>query len=98
VRRAAKFGLTGACLGFFIALTLVGVAYYLNSHHISYNLDALYQLLVPASMALMATERAAGFAQVAIIFGVALSNAILYAIVFSVLGLIWAPRRPKSQV
>lgn len=83
--------MVGAGLGFCVALALSALAYYLNnSHTVIYNLETIYLLLAPTSLVLMATEHATPSAQVMVVLIFALSNSILYTIVFFMIGLIWA--------
>ena len=82
--------MVGAVLGFCVALSLALLAYYLNSYRILYHLDNLYLLLAPTSVILMATEHATPSAQVMVVLIFALSNSILYAIIFFIIGLISA--------
>ena len=90
MKQAKHFGMVGAALGFCVALILTALAYYLNSHRIVYHLDTLYLVLAPTSLVLMLTEHATPSAQVMVILIFALSNSVLYAIVFSLIGLICA--------
>jgi hypothetical protein len=92
MKQAKKFAAVGACIGFGVALFLAGLAYYLNWHHINYHLDALYELLAPPSLMLMATETANPLAEIVIVLIFATSNAVLYAIGFFLVGLIWVPK------
>ena len=89
MKQAKHFGMIGAGLGFCVALALAALAYYLNSHRILYHLDNLYLLLAPTSVILMATEHATPSAQAMVVLIFALSNSILYAIIFFIIGLIW---------
>ena len=89
MKQAKQFGVVGAALGFCVALVLAALAYYLNSHGIVYHLDTLYLLLTPTSLILMATEHATPSAQAMVVLVFACSNSILYAIVFSVIGIVW---------
>ena len=90
MKQGKHFGVVGAALGFCVALVLAALAYYLNSHGSIYNLDTLYLVLAPTSLILMATEHASPSAEAMIVLIFALSNSILYAIVSSLVGLIWA--------
>jgi O-antigen/teichoic acid export membrane protein len=93
MKQAKKFGVVGAWVGFCMALILAGLAYYLNLRQVHYNLDALYELLAPPSLMLMATETAGPLAQIAIVLIFATSNAALYGIGFFLIGLVWVPKR-----
>jgi len=95
MRQAKHFGAVGAALGFGIALVLTALAYYVNSHGITYPLKTLYLVLAPTSIILMATEHATPSAQAMVVLIFALSNSMLYAIVFSLIGLIWAAKKPN---
>jgi hypothetical protein len=90
MKQAKHFGMVGAALGFCIALILAALAYYLNSHGIVYHLDTLYLVLAPTSLVLMATEHATPSAQAMVVLIFALSNSVLYGIMFSLIGLISA--------
>jgi hypothetical protein len=67
MKQAKHFGVVGAVLGFFVALVLAALAYYLNSHGIIYHLDKLYLALAPTSLILMATEHATPSAQAMVV-------------------------------
>ena len=95
MRQAKHFGIVGAALGFGVALVLAALAYYVNSHGITYHLETLYLALAPTSLILMATEHAIPSAQAMVVLIFALSNSMLYAIVFSLIGRIWAAKKPN---
>jgi len=95
MRQAKHFGVVGAALGFGVALVLTALAYYVNSHGITYRLDTLYLVLAPTSVILMATEHATPSAQAMVVLIFAISNSMLYAIIFSLVGLIWAAKKPN---
>ena len=90
MKQAKRFSKVGAVMGFCVALALALLAYYLNSNRILYHLDNLYLFLAPTSVILMSTEHATPSAQVMVVLIFTLSNSILYAIIFFIIGLISA--------
>lgn len=87
--KAKKFALIGAGVGFCLALFMSEFAYYANSHHLAYDLSLLYLCLAPTSILLIATERVTPSAVATIVLIFALSNGLIYGIVFLVIGKIW---------
>jgi hypothetical protein len=87
--RAKKLGLIGAGVGFCLALFMSEFAYYVKTHHLTYDLSLLYLCLAPTSYVLVVTERATPLAAVVIILIFALSNALIYGLLFLVIGKIW---------
>jgi len=87
--RAKKSGLIGVGIGLCLALCMSAFAYYANSHHLGYDLSVLYICLAPTSIVLMAGERATASAVTMIVLIFALSNAVIYGVVFLVIGKIW---------
>jgi len=87
--KAMKLGLIGLGVGFCLALFMSEFAYYVNSHHLAYDLSLLYLCLAPTSIVLIATERATPSAVAMIVLIFAFSNAIIYGFVFLVIGKIW---------
>jgi hypothetical protein len=95
VKPRRRFPFLCAALGFGVALVLTAFAYYVNSHGITYRLETVYLVLAPTSLILMATEHASPWAQAMVVLIFALSNSMLYAIVFFLIGLIWAAKKPN---
>ncbi len=87
--KAKKFGLSGIAVGFCLALLMSAFAYYANSRHLGYDLSLLYLCLAPTSIVLIATERATPSAAALVILIFALSNGLLYGVLFLVIGKIW---------
>jgi hypothetical protein len=84
--KTKKLGLIGAGVGFCLALFMSEFAYYVNSHHLAYDLSLLYLCLAPTSIVLVVTEW--GPSAVAVLI-FAFSNALIYGFVFVVIGKIW---------
>ena len=89
MHRAKRLGLIGAGLGFCLALFMSEFAYYVNSHHLGYELSVLYLCLAPTSIVLIVTEGATPLGVAVIVLIFALSNALIYGFVFFVIGKIW---------
>jgi len=87
--KARELGLTGTAIGFCLALFMSAFAYYANSHHSAYDLSLLYICLAPTSIVLIAGDRATPSAVAMIVLIFALSNALIYGLVFLVIGKIW---------
>ena len=87
--KSKKFGVIGIGVGFCLAFCLSGLAYYVNSHQLAYDLSLLYLCLAPTSIILIATEKATPSAEVMIILIFAISNALIYGLAFFVIGKIW---------
>ncbi len=84
-----KLGLIGVGVGFCLALFMSGFAYYNNSHHLAYDLSLLYLCLAQTSYVLVVTEWATPLADAVIVLIFASSNAIIYGLVFLVIGEVW---------
>jgi hypothetical protein len=78
IRRAKRWGSRCATVGFVIAVILSALAFLLNTHHINYNLDAMYIALWPASLGLMAVDRASMVVQILDALVLAVVNALMY--------------------
>ena len=77
-KRALRWGRRCAVLGFGIATLLAAFAYLLNSAHVHYDLHALFLILWPVSIGLMATDNAGVVAQVIGVAVLATMNAAIY--------------------
>jgi FtsH-binding integral membrane protein len=87
--KAKKLGLIGTGAGFCLALIMSTFAYYANSHHLGYDLSLLYLCLAPTSIVLIVTERATPSAVAMVVLIFAFSNAVIYGLVFLVVGKVW---------
>lgn len=82
-------GLIGASVGSCLALFMSEFAYYVNSHHLGYDLSLLYLCLAPTSYVLVVVDWATPLADAVIVLIFALSNALLYGFVLFIVGKIW---------
>jgi hypothetical protein len=92
MKRPLKWGVRCGFFGFAIAASLAALAYGLNAAHARYHLEALYVILWPASLGLMATENATTLSQVITVVMLAAINAATYFVI----GLL-AGSLPKSK-
>lgn len=92
IKRALRWGRRCAVVGFGIALVLAALAYILNAAHVHYDLGALYLILWPVSLGLMATENASVVSQVLIVAILSTMNAAIYFTIGFLAGLL-----PKSE-
>lgn len=97
---AKRLGLIGAGAGFCLALCMSTFAYYANYHHLGYDLSVLYICLAPTSIVLMAGEHATPSAVAMIVLIFAFTNAVIYGLVFLVIGKVWdvISRRKRSEL
>lgn len=92
-----KTALLSALVGFCVALTLTGLAYYENAHANEHSLsdfrqwDLVFKVFFPTSIGLKATERVGILGQVFVVCVVSLQNALLYGLLGWVIA--WIARK-----
>jgi hypothetical protein len=81
-----RCGAVLAILGFVIAVAILSISWYANTHALRYDLSMLAFALCPPSFGLMAADNAGPIMQVFLALLVAIENAVLYGLIGLALG------------
>jgi|SRR5579862_1797524 hypothetical protein len=92
MERPLRWGIRCGTAGFGVALLLAALVYTFHALHVDYELDIWCLILWPASLGLMATEKASAVHQVVIVLILSTTNAAMYFVMGFLAGLL-----PKSE-
>ncbi len=76
-----RFGAVFAVLGFVIAVAILSISWYINTHGLRYDLSMIALVLCLPSLTLMATDNASPIVQVFAMLLVTVENAVLFGLV-----------------
>ena len=96
MERSLRWGIRCGIVGFGVALFLAALVYTFHALHVDYELDMLCLILWPASLGLMATEKASAVHQVLIVLILSTMNAAMYFVMGFLAGLLPESEGPRS--
>lgn len=89
MHKTKNLALIGAGIGFCLAFFMSAFAYYASFHHLAYDLSLVYLCLAPTSYLLVVADWKSPVGDAIIVLIFALSNALIYGLVFLVIGKLW---------
>jgi hypothetical protein len=81
-----KVGAAFAALGFAMAVAILSISWYINTHGLRHDLSIVALVLCPPSFGLMAADNAGPIMQVFLALLVAIENAVLYGLIGLAIG------------